>query len=71
MSGSRWCRSMGSTSVASVLPSSDAVFDHDGEVVRFYLRMNNSTRELNPAEMHEYVKKRFKEVRKKRAARAS
>ena len=39
--------------------SPDAVFDREGIQARFFVRMNNSTRELNAAEMHEYAKRRF------------
>jgi Schlafen, AlbA_2 len=46
--------------VVRVSASPDAVFDREGENARFFVRMNNSTRELNPAEMHEYARKRFK-----------
>ena len=46
--------------VVRVAPSVDAVFDRDGKTVRFFVRMNNSTRELDAAEMHEYAKRRFR-----------
>jgi ribonuclease HI len=39
--------------------SMDAVFDHHGGEAHFFVRMNNSTREMNAAEMHRYARRRF------------
>ncbi len=46
--------------VVRVDPSSAPVFDRDGkETVRFFVRMNNSTRDMNVEDALDYARKRF------------